>query len=192
MARHRRDDSIGVTAATPLALPCGLVLRNRIVRPALSESMCWPADGAPTPALTRLYEEVCAGGPGMCITGNAMVDARFRENPRNLVADPALAGRHAGAWATLARAMRAQGCAAVVQLSHPGRQCPISVTSSPVAASAVPCRLPGPAILTCALLRRPRALRTSECEGVVERFAAAAAFLARAGFDGVQVRVVVA
>jgi 2,4-dienoyl-CoA reductase-like NADH-dependent reductase (Old Yellow Enzyme family) len=177
---------VAVTISTPLELPCGLVLRNRIVRPAMSESMCWPNEGAPTAALIRLYTVICAGGPGMCISGNAMVDARYRENPRNLVADPVLCEPRFRAWADLALAMRSTGCGAIVQLSHPGRQCPVSVTTSPVAASAVPCRVMGPLCLSW-LLRPPRALTATECDGIVRRFAAAAAFMVRAGFDGVQV-----
>lgn len=173
-------------SSAPLRLPCGLVLNNRLVRPALSEAMCAPTSGSPTADVIRLYATLCAGGAGMCITGNAMVDARYRENPRNLVVDPLLAAAHRADWAALADTMRVSGCAAVVQISHPGRQCPLSVTAFPVAASAVACRAPGPALLSRALLWPPRALTSAECRGVVERFAAATAFLAHAGFDGVQ------
>jgi 2,4-dienoyl-CoA reductase-like NADH-dependent reductase (Old Yellow Enzyme family) len=67
-----------------------------------------------------------------------------------------------------------------VQLSHAGRQTPITINPTPSAPSAVPVALPGKQFGT------PRALDEAEIEALIDAFGAAAAVCRDAGFAGVQ------
>jgi 2,4-dienoyl-CoA reductase-like NADH-dependent reductase (Old Yellow Enzyme family) len=61
--------------STPLVLPCGTVLKNRIAKAAMSECLATFERSDPSHALVRLYERFSAGGAGLLITGNVMVSA---------------------------------------------------------------------------------------------------------------------
>lgn len=159
----------------PLVLPSGLRLPNRLVKAAMTENLA-DARNQPTVAHERLYRRWAAGGSGLLVTGNLMVDRRFLERSRNIVADQHLdVSRLAG----LRRA--AEGVPVLAQLSHPGRQTNRFVSREPVAPSD------GGAVAMMGLFRRPRALSAAEVEDVLAGFGAAAARCEQAGLDGVQV-----
>src|SRR3954447_9663371 len=161
--------------ATPLTLRCGLTLPNRIVKAAMTEALA-DADNNPTSRLERLYARWAAGGPGMILTGNMMVDRRHLERARNVVVDSATE------QAALSRyAAACAGAPTVVQLSHPGRQANRMVQSQPVAPSG------GPAVGMAGLFARPRALTIAEIGELRRRFVTAGRLVVDAGFDGVQV-----
>jgi 2,4-dienoyl-CoA reductase-like NADH-dependent reductase (Old Yellow Enzyme family) len=163
-------------SARPLRLPSGLELPNRLAKAAMTEGLA-DAGGGPTDRLVRLYERWAAGGAGLLITGNAMVDGRHLERVGNVVlAEPAPVERLA-AWAAACRARSP----ALVQLSHPGRQANRFTCARPLAPSD------GPAVRVLASFSRPRAMTVPEIEETVARFASAAEACRRAGFDGVQV-----
>ena len=71
----------------PLTLPCGAILPNRIAKAAMSEHLGSPRQ-SPTPGLARLYERWSAGGAGLLITGNVMVDPAHLEAVRNVAVKP--------------------------------------------------------------------------------------------------------
>ncbi|HSP38307.1 MAG TPA: hypothetical protein VLR26_11195 [Frankiaceae bacterium] len=164
-----------LSLSDPLTLRCGLTLPNRIVKAAMTEALA-DADNNATPRLDRLYASFAAGGPGMLLTGNIMVDRRHLERARNVVADEA----------TDRAALRryAASCAdvpTVVQLSHPGRQTNRMVQTRPVAPSR------GPAVGMAGMFARPRALTITEIADLRRRFVRAAEMVVDAGFSGVQV-----
>lgn len=70
------------------------------------------------------------------------------------------------------------------QISHPGRNTPMSVAATPVAPSAVPAKTGG----APRFFNAPRELRGEEIPEIISRFVNAAVVLEKAGFDGVQVR----
>jgi 2,4-dienoyl-CoA reductase-like NADH-dependent reductase (Old Yellow Enzyme family) len=70
----------------PLELSCGLVLPNRIVKAAMSDSL-GDGRGAPTDVQVRLYERWLDGGVALAIVGEVQVDPRYPEKPGNLVLD---------------------------------------------------------------------------------------------------------
>ena len=73
----------------PLTLRSGLVLPHRIVKAPMTENLA-DADNQPTPALEQLYRRWAQGAAGgLLVTGNLMVDRRFLERTRNVVADVA-------------------------------------------------------------------------------------------------------
>lgn len=164
--------------AAPLALPCGVTLRNRLLKSAMSEQL-GDARLDPTPGLARLYRTWAEGGIGLQITGNVMIDRGALGEPRNAVIDERTDRAALARWAA---AGSAGGAAVWVQLNHPGRQSPAYLSRRPVAPSAVP--LAGPLQRA---FRSPRALEAPEIRAIVERFAGAAALAREAGFGGVQI-----
>jgi len=74
------------TIDAQLELPCGLVLKNRLVKAAMSDSL---GDGAgnPTTEQIRLYERWAAGGTALSLIGEVQVDPRYPETPGNIVLD---------------------------------------------------------------------------------------------------------
>ena len=69
---------------TSLELPCGVILKNRLAKSAMSDSL---GDGAgnPTEAQIRLYERWAEGGAAVSIIGEVQGDPRYPEKPGNLV-----------------------------------------------------------------------------------------------------------
>jgi 2,4-dienoyl-CoA reductase-like NADH-dependent reductase (Old Yellow Enzyme family) len=160
--------------ARPLVLPCGQALPNRLAKAALSEQL-GTAQGAPRPDLPRLFGRWAAGGAGLVITGNVMVDRRQLGEPRNVVLEDDRDLDAFRAWAA------AKGDGRLwMQLNHPGRQAPRIVAPEPLAPSAV--RLPPSSVFA-----PPRAMTEAEIEDVVLRFAESARLAQLAGFDGVQI-----
>lgn len=161
----------------PLTLPSGLTLPHRIVKAPMTENLA-DADNQPTVALERVYRRWAEGAAGgLLITGNLMVDRRFLERSRNVVAD-----RHLDI-ARLRRVREVTGDAPVIaQLNHPGRQTSRFIASHPVAPSA-----DAGAVKMMGMFARPRALSGAEIEGIVAGFGTAARLCAEAGLDGVQI-----
>jgi 2,4-dienoyl-CoA reductase-like NADH-dependent reductase (Old Yellow Enzyme family) len=161
----------------PLQLASGLILQNRLAKASTSERLA-SREGGPSEGLVTLYERWGAGGAGLLLTGNVIVDASALEAPHNVVVED---DRHLPAlrdWATRAQA---SGGKLVMQLSHAGRQSPRSATRDPVSASAV--AMKG----SFGVMGRPRALEDGEIVAIVERFARATAVARAAGFAGVQI-----
>lgn len=161
---------------TPLTLPSGLVLPHRIVKAAMTENLS-DADNQPTSRHEALYRRWARGAAGgLLVTGNLMVDRRFLERSRNIVAD-----RHLDV-AGLRRLRDAAASSPVIaQLNHPGRQTNRFLAATPVAPSA------SDAVPMMGMFARPRALEASEIEAIVAAFGTAAALCEQAGLDGVQV-----
>lgn len=164
--------------STPLDLPCGARIKNRLFKSAMSEQL---GDGRldPTPGLARLYRTWAEGGIGLQVTGNVMIDRTALGEPCNVALDDRT---DRGALARWAEAGRAGGAAIWVQLNHPGRQSPAFLSPEPVAPSAVPL---GGALGK--VFRPPRALQAGEIGAIVDRFARAAELCQQAGFTGVQI-----
>lgn len=166
----------------PLQLPCGVVLKNRLVKAAMTEGLADDNLHA-TERLNRLYRTWSHGGAAVLVTGNVHIDRHVLERPGNVAIDPApLQGDPDGmaelkAWA---EAGTAAGNQLWMQISHAGRQSPRYVTNAPVAPSAVQLKLLGN-------YASPRALTEAEILDYIGRFARVAAVARRAGFTGVQV-----
>ena len=159
----------------PFTLPSGLTLPNRIVKAAMTENLA-DADNQPTARHERLYRRWAEGGSGLLVTGNLMVDRRYLERSRNVVAD-----RHLDVRRLAAVRAAAAGTPMVAQLNHPGRQTNRFVAGTPVAPSA------GDSVPMLGLFGRPRALDAAEVKQVVAGFGTAARLVEQAGLDGVQV-----
>ncbi len=163
------------TLSQPLPLPCGVCLPNRIAKSAMSERL-GDAQGHADERLARLYGRWSDGGAGLLITGNVMVDPQAVAEPGNVVLDREHPLGPLQAWA---HAATRSGSQAWVQLNHPGRQVPRSLSVEPVAPSAVAVQMGG-------VFGTPRALTEPEIEAIIVRFAESASRAKEAGFTGVQ------
>jgi 2,4-dienoyl-CoA reductase-like NADH-dependent reductase (Old Yellow Enzyme family) len=165
--------------ATPLALPCGAIIPNRLAKGAMTEGLA-TADGVPTPELERLYQLWSEGGAGMLLTGNVQVDRDHLERPGNVVIDGPPTAELRAALERWAKAGSVGGNHLWMQISHAGRQTPTLVNKSPKAPSAVKLGLPG------GQFGEPVALTSSEIHDLIERYVAAAVVARETGFTGVQ------
>lgn len=163
--------------AQPLALPCGVVLRNRIAKAAMTEGLADAHDQA-TERLATLYRRWSLGGAALHITGNVMVDRRYLERPGNVVIDDNGGHDALRAWSA---AGTSGGNELWMQINHPGRQCTRMSSSHPVSASSE--KLRG----MMGLIARPRALEVHEIREIIGRFAEVARVAQACGFTGVQI-----
>ena len=162
--------------ASPISLPNGSVLPNRLCKSAMTEGLADKFD-LPTPALIQLYKTWSQGGTGLHITGNVMVDRRYLERAGNVVLED---DKNLDLFRTWAKQGTTGGNHLWVQLNHPGRQCPKMVSTEPLSPSDVQLAMLGN-------FARPRPMDQSDIEQVVERFITSARLVKEAGFTGVQI-----
>lgn len=165
--------------AQSFTLPNGTVVKNRIVKSAMSESL-GTYDNHMTPALVRLYERWVDGGTGLLITGNVMIDRRALGEPGNVVLEDDRDMALLKAWA---RAGTRNGTQLWMQLNHPGKQVPMSLNREAVSPSALPFENPELA----RFFPKPRALTEAEILDLIQRFGRSAELAKEAGFTGVQI-----
>jgi len=164
---------------TPLTLPNGTTIPNRLAKAAMEENMA-DADHAPSDALLRLYDAWARGGAGLILTGNVMIDAQAMTGPNGVVLQDDAHLERFRRWADTARA---QGAQIWMQLNHPGRQMQSALGQPTVAPSAV-------ALDLGSLSKRfavPRELTPADIADVQARFVRSAELAERAGFNGVQI-----
>lgn len=173
------------TLFSPLTLPNGAVLSNRLCKAAMEENLA-EAGQVPGDALFNLYSAWAKGGPGMILTGNVMVDPTALTGPGGVVleqgslADDDTRER----FETWAKTGKSGGAKLLMQISHPGRQVYASMGTEAVSASETKVTLAGPADN---MFAPARALSSDEILGLIKRFADTAHQAERAGFDGVQI-----
>ena len=172
--------SENVDISSPLTLPCGATLKNRIAKGAMTEGLGDSLNRA-TEGHVRLYRRWAEGGAGMLLTGNVQVDRRCMERPGNVAIDGPQSNEAIVALRNYAKAGTANDTHLWMQISHAGRQTPASVNKEPLAPSATPLAMPGGQFGT------PRAMTGAEIEDVIRRFAFAATVARDTGFTGVQV-----
>ncbi|MEO1139027.1 MAG: NADH:flavin oxidoreductase/NADH oxidase family protein [Pseudomonadota bacterium] len=162
--------------SAPLDLPCGVRLANRLCKSAMTEALADAGD-RPTRAHQTLYRGWSEGGLALQVTGNVMVDRRYLERPGNVVAEDEQELAALQAWA---KAGKSGGNQIWMQISHPGRQCPIVVNARPLSPSSEKLRILG-------LFGKPSEMAVDDIEEVIARYANTARIARKAGFDGVQI-----
>lgn len=168
-----------MTAFQPLQLPNGTVIPNRIAKAAMEENLADASQG-PSAELLRLYQAWAAGGAGLLLTGNVMVDRRAMTGPGGVVLEDE---RQLDKFREWARIGRAQGAQFWMQINHPGRQMQANLGQQTVAPSAVALELGG----LSKMFPVPKALSDEEIGGLIQRFARTAQLAEQAGFTGVQI-----
>jgi 2,4-dienoyl-CoA reductase-like NADH-dependent reductase (Old Yellow Enzyme family) len=164
---------------TPLTLPNGATVPNRLAKAAMEETMA-DAGQLPGPRIERLYRRWAEGGAGLIITGNVMVDRRALTGPGTIALENGTPLAPFEAWA---KAARAQGAQAWMQISHPGRQVMANMGGLAWAPSAVALDMGKHS----KLFAQPVAMTHADIAEVIERFAATAHAAGQAGFTGVQI-----
>jgi 2,4-dienoyl-CoA reductase (NADPH2) len=148
-------------------------IRNRIVMSPMGDRLA--AQGAPTAAGAEWFARRARGGVGLVVVGGTIVHPTSRSRERWLYEafDPA-----AGAgWRALAAGIHDAGARVVGQLLHRGREVadPAGVTWAPSA------------IRSTGNMPVPHAMSSAEITEVLSAYAASAALLIEAGFDGIEI-----
>ncbi|KAF9923894.1 hypothetical protein FBU30_006077 [Linnemannia zychae] len=170
--------------AQPLTLPfSGKVIKNRFCKAALSEclgGLYGEFDKEHLERYKTLYESWAAGGSGLILTGNVMVDRTMRVAEYNVAVEDSRDLERLKIWA---QTVQKHGAAMYAQICHPGRQTFAHVTPNPVAPSALPVSNFHPLLS----FNPPRELTTEEIQALVVRFVKTTEILYKAGFDGVEI-----
>lgn len=164
---------------TAFTLPNGTQLPNRLAKAAMEENLA-NADQAPSEQLIRLYSAWAAGGVGLMITGNVMIDRRAMTGPGGVVLENDSQAAQFERWA---KAAKLDGAQVWMQINHPGRQMPANLGQPTVAPSEVAMDLGK----FSKQFTPPRELTAAEIEDIKNRFINAAILAEKFGFNGVQI-----
>lgn len=164
----------------PLTLPNGSTLPNRICKAAMEENMAVQPGQYPGDKLFELHRQWAAGGAGLLLSGNVMVDPSALTGPGGVVLQKGTDLAPFRKWAEIGQSYGGQFW---LQISHPGRQLYKSLGETAVSPSGVELNL-GKFSSLFAPVRR---LETGEIEAIITRFADTAEMAQEAGFDGVQI-----
>jgi 2,4-dienoyl-CoA reductase-like NADH-dependent reductase (Old Yellow Enzyme family) len=180
-ALHIFDTGFTMTSTlfSPLQLPNGSSLPNRLAKAAMEENMAAPGQ-IPGAAIHRLYDAWARGGAGLIITGNVMIDGRALTGPGGIVLE---AGTPLAPFAEWARVARRNGAHVWMQINHPGRQVRAGLGGKAWAPSAVPLELGKHS----KLFAQPEAMGEAEIAETIARYAATAHAAEKAGFTGVEI-----
>lgn len=162
---------------TPLSLPCGIELPNRLCKAAMTEGLGDPANRA-TDRHAHLYRLWAEGGIGLSLTGNVLIDKNYLERPGNVAID---GNGGLDALAAYAAAGKSGGTELWMQINHPGRQSPAAISPHPLAPSEVQLGT------NDAAFGKPVAMSDEQAEDIVARFVHVATTAKETGFTGVQI-----
>lgn len=166
------------TISTPFTLANGLTCKNRFFKSAMSEQL-GTREHNPSDGLINVYSTWAAGGCGLLVSGNIMVDREHLGEPKNVVLDAASNLEQFEQWTAAGTANNTQFWA---QLNHPGKQIPSFLNSQPIAPSAISL---GRGLEKA--FNTPRAMTAAEIKQTIEKFAVAAELAQKTGFTGVQI-----
>lgn len=161
-----------------LVLPNGIEIKNRILKSAMSETLA-NHEHQPTKRHIKLYETWAKGGSAIVVTRNVMVDHKALGEPGNVVVEDERDLDMLKKWAN---AGSLNGTQLWMQINHPGKQSPRSLSKEPVAPSAIPLKH-----YSSQLFSKPRALTTEEVKELVKKYIKTADVAKKAGFKGVQI-----
>ena len=164
---------------SPLELPNGKLLSNRLAKAAMDEGMA-DANALPGQDMHRLYEAWADGGTGLLITGNVMIDQGAMTGPGGVVLESSTPLEPFRQWA---KAGTKNGTQLWMQINHPGRQVYAALDGKTLSPSDVAIDLGKHS----KLFSRPVPMSEHEIQDVIQRFVASAKNEEKAGFTGVQI-----
>ncbi|CAD5227187.1 unnamed protein product [Bursaphelenchus xylophilus] len=176
----------------------GKVAKNRFLKSALSESLAtWDAgdltaSGIPTERLINMYDKWGHGDFGVVMTGNLQVNPTHLESAGNMfICKESWTEEKTRKFRHLANVIKHDKTLAIAQISHAGRQTPITLNKHPFSASDVHLKFKAHnyvdnlSIVTEYAKPTPYSLEQIQSE-VIHRFVFTAEKLYECGFDGVQ------
>ena len=175
-----KNTKIMTVITDKLDLPCGVEIKNRICKGAMTEGLA-DAQNRATSQHVNLYDRWSSGGAAILLTGNVQVDHRFLERPGNVVIEGQQTNEQLSRLISYAEAGTKNDTHLWMQISHAGRQTPASVAETPVAPSEVQLEMPG------AQFGKPRALSHEEILDIIQKFSYCANIAQDTGFTGVQI-----
>ena len=168
-----------INIESTLKLPCGVTVKNRICKAAMTEGLADEQNRA-TQKHATLYERWAHGGAGILLTGNVQIDHRYLERPGNIVIEGKQSNEQISRLRAYAEAGTKNDTHLWMQISHAGRQTPEAVAPTPVGPSDIQLKMTG------AAFGKPRPLEHDEILDIIARFAHTAKIAKDTGFTGVQ------
>lgn len=168
-----------INIESTLKLPCGVTVKNRICKAAMTEGLADEQNRA-TQKHATLYERWAQGGAGILLTGNVQIDHRYLERPGNVVIEGKQSNEQISRLRAYAEAGTKNDTHLWMQISHAGRQTPEAVAPTPVGPSDIQLKMTG------AAFGKPRPLEHDEILDIIARFAHTAKIAKDTGFTGVQ------
>ena len=154
----------------PIELPCGVILKNRIIKSAMSDSL-GDGCGNPTELQSNLYRRWAEGGVAVSIIGEVQCSPYYAEKPGNLVLN---ASSDLAKFRQLAKNASVNGSLIWPQLGHAG-----AMSHAPISRPKGPSKLDVPG-LSC------DALTLDEIYALPNEFAESALLAKTLGFAGIQ------
>ena len=180
-SKNYEDRHLKMSINKTLQLPCGVEIKNRFLKSAMTEGIA-NSDALANNRHVNLYERWAKGGTGISVTGNVQIDHRYIERAGNVVIEGTQTNKSLAALANWSQAGKQNNTQLWMQLSHAGRQTPFSINKKSVAPSVKPMPTLG-GVLKFGV---PEKLSHSQILDVIDRFIHAAEVAKQTGFTGVQ------
>ena len=162
-----------------LELPCGVTIKNRIAKSAMTERIADPGNVVSKKHL-NLYSRWAEGECGLLISGNIIVDSYNLEGAGNIVLNKKNFYEQANRLRELTKVAKSNQTHFWAQLSHAGRQTPYQINKTPMAPSSVQLKIPG---------RRygvPKEMSVEDIKNTINQFVQSAKLAQEVGFTGIQ------
>ena len=168
-----------MTIGSNFTLPCGVTLKNRLCKAAMTEGIA-DSNNFATQRHINLYKKWASGGAGILLSGNVQVDKRYLEGPGNVAIEKETyldQIDNLRKWAEVGTRNNTQFW---MQISHAGRQTPGAINPNPLSPSSVQLKIPG------ANYGIPTPMSVDDIEDVIQRFIFVAKIAKETGFTGIQ------
>ena len=163
-----------------LMLPCGVQIKNRICKAAMTERIAL-SDNYTNQRHLNLYKKWAEGDIGILLTGNVQVDKKHLEGPANVCIEEETYIEQLPLLRKWAEEGTKDNTHLWMQISHAGRQTPGEINLSPKAPSSVQLKIPGRNYGV------PSALTTEEIQEIIKKFTFVAKIARETGFTGIQI-----
>jgi 2,4-dienoyl-CoA reductase-like NADH-dependent reductase (Old Yellow Enzyme family) len=167
------------TVFTPITLPNGATLPNRLAKAAMEENMAVTGH-LPGDDIFQLYKTWSSGGTGLLITGNVMVDHRAMTGPGGIVLEENTPLEPFINWV---KSGSQNGTKIWMQINHPGRQVYAAMGGQVFSPSDVALDMGKHS----KLFAKPRPMTETEIQALIKRFVITASRAVDAGFHGIQI-----
>ena len=161
---------------TPIQLPCGQTLTNRLCKAAMTERLA-ESNQLVNDKHIRLYRLWAQSGFGLHLSGNIMIDKSHMESVGNIAAldDSVIPGLQ-----KMTQEIISKGAQFWAQLNHSGRQTSYMINMRPKSASDVWLKRGG-------FYAKPRAMTEGDIHDVIHNFGKSAELCIKGGFTGIQI-----